>query len=796
MSFITSFAKLAYGYFEYPFVILLAIPLIIITLILLRKDFLKLKEDPDVIKQKKAVRKVMVVTRTLMILFLCIALAAPYLQHEKIIEGDPFIKLLVDNSTSMSLFEQVAPDLTQKLEKRLTVETKTLAVGERSELGDAILNNLEPGQSILLVTDGNNNFGANLGDVALLASKLNATINAISLTAKENDIGVTILGPSKTMADVENTFTIVLTRVGAKTPVRVVVALNGETLIDETTTDPVKEITRKLPEGTHQMIAKIEGTDYFPQNNIFYKTVKVVPKPRILFVTEKESPLKTLLTELYKVDSVSAIPANLKDYYAIAINDLAAGKLNDATERITEFVSDGNGMVVIGGKNAFDNGAYKDSIFETALPVFVSSPGKKEGEISIVIVIDISGSTGIAFGRFTSTADFEKAAAVGIYKDLTLDTKLAVVAFNTQAYLISEPSYAYEKVGLEDRIGRLKFGGGTLIQSGMLKAISMLTQMGGSKNIILMSDGKTQSEAAAIEASKLAANEGVRIYTVGVGPTTNENLMIQMAEIGNGVYFRAMEESRLKILFGDVKDEEKKGGTMGLFVLNQNHFITEGYDPKANIHGFNQVVPKTTARLLLTTTTGEPILAVWRLGLGRVASWSTDDGTEWAGDVLSKINSRIFARIFNWAIGDPDRKAAAYIDAKDTIINEPTEITIKSETPPEAKGVTFYKIDEDLYSAAMSPTTLGFQQVAGAIFASNYLREYNGLGFNPELSKIALSTGGRVFDSTDIDSIVQHTKARARRIINTKEHWGWPFVLATVIIFLIEIFIRRLIRRE
>jgi uncharacterized membrane protein len=793
---ISTFVKLAYNYFEQPFVLLLAIPLVLLALWLLRKDFIKLKEDPDIVKQKKRARRVMVVTRTIIIICLCIALASPYIQHEKIIEGDPFIKLMVDNSTSMELFETIAPDLAAKLEKRLTVETKTIATEERSDIGDAILNNLEPGQSVLLVTDGNSNFGADLGDVALFAGKLNATINAIQLTPKENDVGIAILGPSKTMADVDNTFTIVINHVGKKDPVHVVVTLDGATLLDEITADPVKEITQKLSEGYHKMTAMIDTKDYFQQNNVFYKTIKVVPKPRILFVSDKESPMRTLLNELYVVDGLSSVPADLKDYYAIAINDIPADNLKDATDRINEFVSDGNGMVVMGGKNSFDNGGYKDSMFETMLPAFVSTPGKKPGEISVAVVVDISGSTGAPFGRFTSTAEFEKSAAIGIYKDLRMDIRLAVVAFNTQAYLISEPSQVFEKVGLEDRIGRLKFGGGTLMQAGMLKAVAMLSQMGGSKNIIIMSDGKTQSESAAIESAKLAANEGIKIYTVGVGPTTNENLMMQMAEIGNGIYFRATEETKLRIIFGDVEENKQKEGTMGLVVLNANHFITEGYDPKADLHGFNQAVPKTTARLLLTTTTGEPILTVWRVGLGRVAAWTTDDGTEWAGDVLNKINSRIFARMFNWAIGDPDRKAESYIDAKDTIVNEPAEITIKSPTPPEAKGVTFYKIDEDLYSAAITPPTVGFQEVSGALFAANYAREYGGLGFNEELSRIVMSTGGKVFDANDIDGIVQYTKARARRIINTKDRLGWPFVLLAVIIFLIEIFIRRLVRRE
>ncbi len=96
----------------------------------------------------------------------------------------------------------------------------------------------------------------------------------------------------------------------------------------------------------------------------------------------------------------------------------------------------------------------------------------------------------------------------------------------------------------------------------------------------------------------------------------------------------------------------------------------------------------------------------------------------------------------------------------------------------------------------MTPTVLGYQEVSGALFAANYAREYIGLGFNTELAKIAQSTGGKVFDPTDIDGIVAHAEAHSRRIVNTKDRLGWPFVLAAVLIFLAEIFIRRLVRRE
>ncbi len=41
--------------------------------------------------------------------------------------------------------------------------------------------------------------------------------------------------------------------------------------------------------------------------------------------------------------------------------------------------------------------------------------------------------------------------------------------------------------------------------------------------------------------------------------------------------------------------------------------------------------------------------------------------------------------MMNWAIGDPERKSMAFVEAKDTRLNEPAEITVKSNTPPKSR---------------------------------------------------------------------------------------------------------------
>lgn len=792
----TEILRWAYAHMEYPWALVFIVIFIPILFWILRREFLVLKEPIEVKVQKRKVRKLMYLTRTLLILLLLGAIASPYIQRQKVIDGDPYIEFLIDNSTSMALFQDVSQSLSTNLEKRTTTEVKVIGSDTTSNIGDSVLSSIKPHGSILLLSDGNANVGADLGDVALFAAKLNATVNAIRLTPIHDDASVEIIGPAKTLENADNTFTVFINRVGNVKAVNLQVALDGEVVYDKVTLENSVSITRQLTQGNHRLTAKITLNDYFPTNNVFYKTVRVVPQPKILLFTEKSTPLETLLKQLYVVEPTTSIPIDLSPYYALVVNDVPASKLESSTDALNDYIADGNGMVAFGGENSFENGGYRNSVFETLLPVLVGNPEKKPGDIALAIVVDVSGSQGAPFGKFANTAEFSKAATLDIMKNLKLDTPVALVAFNTQAYLLDDATPIFTKQNVEEIVGRLKWGGGTNIAAGLLKAMQVLSSVSGSKNIVLMSDGKTQGEAAAYEAARYAANAGIKIYTVGVGPTTNEKVMMDLAEITNGIYFRATDESRLKILFGPVDESEAKSGKMDLVVLNKNHFITENYEPNATLYGFNQVSPKGAGRLLATTSTGQPILTVWRLGLGRVGAMSTDDGAKWAGAMLAGGNSRIITRTVNWAIGDPERKSEAFVDAKDTRINEPALITIKSKVPPSAQDVVFYKIDEDTYTGSVLPKQVGFQQVGGAEFAVNYEQEFGDLGINRELESIVSSTGGKMFDANDIKGIVDHAKTRAKREVNDREYLRWPLVVLAIAIFLLEIFIRRVIRKE
>jgi len=134
-------------------------------------------------------------------ILLVLAVASPFTEVVDQISGDPRVKLLIDNSTSMDLFDlSVVDNLKVELEKKLPVEEHYIASGMVSGLGDGILSNIGPNEVALLVSDGNSNDGPGLGDVILQSNEVNASLSALKIEPNRFDASVNILGPDKTTA--------------------------------------------------------------------------------------------------------------------------------------------------------------------------------------------------------------------------------------------------------------------------------------------------------------------------------------------------------------------------------------------------------------------------------------------------------------------------------------------------------------------------------------------------------------------------------------------------------------------
>ena len=768
-------------------------------------------------------RKVIVLLRVLAIASLFAILAMPYMVKEEEITQETTSVIAIDDMTDSmsicqsSLASEAASGINDRTGGLAKVDTLNISTSNRTAIGDFIYQGIVGSSMrnnvIILASDGNNNYGADPLDVATFAAGADTRIYSILPDVLGREVYVSgIIGAEKTPVNSKYTGKVVIESLGGEISYHLKISIDDLAILD---TDIIQSLPKKElsfehvfnGRGTHNITAEItpQGIDTFSENNKFNKVVNVIERPGVLLVTQSSSsPLQQVLEEVYDVETSMIVPENLAPYGAVVMDDEPAAAIMDLDE-FRGFLNDGGGLIVVGGNNSYGEGDYYESSFENLLPVkSVESPSKKGEKINVVILMDISGSTGNAMGGETKI-DVEKAIAVNMVRDLSKTTDIGVAAFNSDSFLIQSIRKTDDTSLLEDKISRLQFGGGTYVMTGLIRAGDMLKSVQGSKYIVLISDGVTNYPVQAFEKAVSLAGEGIVIHTIGVGFDTDETFMMGLATRGKGVYFRPSETERVNIIIGGLEESEEQEG-FNMVITDAHHFITEGLDiSNVSIKNFDEVTAKSSAQVLATTQGLKPILAVWRFGLGRVASLMVDDGEDWARKLYTSGNSMLVSSTVNWAIGDPERKKDMRIDCVDTAVGEETTVSVvsKSNYPQvymDGEGVELTRLDESSYYFTYYPAEPGFVNVVSPGYscsmAVNYPEEYSKLGVNTELlTAMANITGGKVYFSDQawslVDEIAEYTIAESTGVAVKRINMELWFAMAALFFFLADIVARR-----
>jgi hypothetical protein len=821
MSFLTTLCYETYC-LEKAYLVLLTIPIFFLLLFIIYKSFVKFRtkqEKENFREDNKFLRLYVLITRTFMVFFILVAIAAPFTTKETVTHGSEVIKLLVDNSDSMSIFDEDLIDQVKEKLKGEVVEISQVAAGKRSELGENILKKIQGKDNLLLLTDGNNNFGKQLVDLGIYSRVSDTRLFALNIEEKRNDALVEIIGPSETIEGTPNRFKVKVDFVGNQPAFTLqiyiddVLEFSGKNIFE-------KDILKTFGKGYHKITAKILLKDFIEENNVFYKAVKAVPKPKIAFVSSTKSSMEDGLKQIYDFKKFSSLPTNLNSYSAIVLNDVSYSKLKSRIDDLTGYLLDGNGLFFIGGRHSFDKGGYKGTLLEGMLPVTVGT-GKIISPLknNIVIVLDVSESFGDSkYFRYSSSASFKtqdlsKGLVVDMLNNFRDDIRVGLVVFAGRAQKIEDIIQLKDnRESMISKVKRLGSSEGSNIVVGLDFAERMLQNVVGTKNIILVTDGKEgwtgTKKGVKDHTLRLVDNlvtEGIKIYTVGMpsyaiqtsGQDSDEGTLDKeglyaIAKKTGGQFFAPGRYESINFFFGKPETKDKVfSGQSNLAIIDDNHFITQDLDLNARITGVNFVLPKLGTRSLIFTGDGNPVLNTWNFGLGRVITLATDDGKEWAASLLKQDNSILLTRIINYAVGNPEKNKELYIDVKDSYLGEPTEIMVRSEKYPVSKELTFVKEGEQLYKAEFSADKEGYYQFFDAIVAVNPYREYYNLGLNPDLKDMVEISGGKVLDLDDKD-IKEEIRTYTERIELKRQDLKMFPLGAALLIFIIEIIIRKI----
>ncbi len=767
----------------YPALLYLLVPIAFLLFLALRKKIVK-----EEIRLFKISKKFIFVSR--MLIFSCLLFAAtmPYVEYHDTNGNVSKIKVLVDNSESMKLMEKEKA-LNKLNGLSIPVEITNMELGEYSSIGTSILNNMAPDENILLITDGQNNFGQELEDIALFASSINSRIFAMELEEKERDAAIFIEGPDKVISGVENIFTAKLSIVGTPGK-KIIVTLDNEVLFEGPYSGPI-EFRKSFDDGTHVFKAELDSDDYFKQNNVFLKAVTVTKKPKILFIGGKSSPTYKLYNDFYDIEYADKIPEKLESYHAVVLDNVNANSItgNDV-DKLDDFLNDENGLLIMGGKDSYDYGGYNKSLITGLLPVSIGKAKKKQDEISLVIMLDsgVSGMEELKPGitRF----DVQKSVTADILNGISGKNKVALIEANYYLNTVTGLSeLGPKKEAVINDLALLSAHGSSQLRFAYKQAYDMLKLNTGSKNILLITDGNAlipQDQGQALDMVIKARSDGIKTFIVSVGENADEVFMKQVKTLGGGEYFKVDETSRLKLYFGSPGDdtEEKE---LSIFVYDSNHFITEDMEDINKVYGFNQVYPKPNSRMLLTTSKGDPILTIWNYGLGRVAALSTDDGSMWNPEMLKEKNSKTLLKTMNWLIENPERKNDFALEIPDLRVGESSVITVRSKELPKSE-LNFIEYEKGLYKANFYTEETGIMDILGTAAAVNYKKEYLNIGMNEDLRKSVMVSGGTMIEGLDENALSSMSRIEYTR----NRDVSWVFVFIALVIYLIEITIRRI----
>ena len=755
------------------------------------------------------------------------ALAGPYYPITTTeLDDTPSITVLSDETHSMDIFEKGAAQEIYDMLLQQTPARMEKMRGLRSDIGDEIVASSIGGDHIIVVSDGNNNFGRELGESIDFVAATGTSVYAVTQQPKDNDLSVQITCARTAVLGNENLLGIEVRQAGGQADYMLNILVDGESEYSETISQNGVMKTVSFSNtfyslGPHVVTAEITSSDDLrPDNNVFNKTIYVVPKPRILLITlDTESPLRQVLKSLYDLDTASTPDGiNLSDYKAVVLDNLNEGRISvDTVDNLREYAARGGGVVVVGGDNSYDKGDYLATELETLLPV-ESYASAYAGSVNVVLVLDISGSID-AHGAL----DDEKAMAINLLQDMGRDTNVGVVAFGGDAVEVSNgllpmSSHANRDI-LVDRVSKLKRGlGGTSIDEGIVTAAGMLDNTSGQKYMLLFSDGavKDNFDDTSIVLSSMDTTETEMVFVmimtnvvkerdVKTDNNRGEYFFKVLADQVGGDFMQLETYQRLDLTFGRESPDLPEGGpdAYAIVRLDEEHFITRYLNITGSISLFNDVTQKVGASRLVTTSMGKPVVTSWQFGLGRVAALSTDNGNLWAGSLYSGENARLLPSIINWAVGDPRPDDGIVVFSSDMSLGSPGTITIRSDEMPNVifnrQDVPVIQTEERTFEGVIEPDEIGVLPLTVSIdevtledlAAVNYPIEYRDVGNNLQFLEAVKRNGGGVYTMEQVRSLL-FNDIRENSVITTVEHGslGWIPLLAALLIFLVEVIIR------
>ena len=567
--------------------------------------------------------------------------------------------------------------------------------------------------------------------------------------------------------------------------------------------------------------------DTLLDNNDDFGLVYTTGKPRVLLIESDPKDARDLMYALeeheiqIEVRPPQGMPdslADLQNYECLILSNVPATSLtNRQMDLARTYVRDlGGGLIMLGGDQSFGLGGYYKTALEEILPVRSDFEKEKEKpSLAMILVIDKSGSMG------GEKIELAKEAAKSAIELLGPSDKVGVIAFEGDVFWVSEVHPCTDKGFVLDRVSTIEAGGGTSMYPAMVEAHEALARtVAKLKHVIILTDGI--SEPGDFEGiTQQMTQARMTVSTVGIGEGSDQQLLEEIARIGNGRSYFTNDPSSVPQIFAKETVSASKSA------INEQPFTPQvvrttkalaGLDVEAAplLLGYVVTRLKPTSEPILASESGDPLLTWWRYGLGMSVAFTSDAKSRWAAEWIAWPNyGKFWAQVVRHAmrkseskgvvvgVDQKDRAASVTLDAIDPSGRFLNDAETRMTVIDEQNGRRTLEMDQTApgrYQASFpTPLTGAYhtefsQKVGGQVvyqqsrgLAVGYPEELRLRPTNTDLLRSVARVSGGTYDPP-AESVFAPTEKSAIRTTPL-----WPYLLAAAaLVFVLDVALRRI----
>ena len=686
----------------------------------------------------------------------------------------------------------------------------------------------ETRRHVVIVSDGR----ANLGDAIAEARILHA--EGVRVDAVAVDVPV---GPEARVDRLDAPATINL---GEQANAQAVIVSNtattaivrwylDDTLVDTSQVDlaagdtSVNHTVKPSSTGFHSVRITIDPLlDTYSENNVGEALVQVVGVPHVLLVEQAAGDAASLEAALASAGIVTTsitpelmprTAADLAAYQSVVLVNIPAASLGDDGMALLQATTRdlGMGLVVIGGADSYGPGGYAGTTLEQTLPVQIEIPqNMQKPPVAVMLVLETTESSG--------GDQVVRGAAESVIDQLTSRDYVGVT--NGTGTLVIPLTRIVDKAKLKSTIEQMSLGDPPSYVGDLDLALQQLNNtQAGLKHIIVLGDGDALSGNYQAEVTKIHGR-GITVSTVAAGSFGSDYpLMRDIARWGGGRFYASNGVSDVPQIFLKETNEALKPWIVQGTIHPRLATLLEAL-PGVQLSsfpaltGYVATTPRAAADVVLESPVGDPLLATWQYGLGRVMAWTSDAQGRWTAGLLQSPQANLFfGDIVRYTLpqaGDPALQMETQVqgDHAHLLVTAPTysgaTIAVDAVSPDlSAQQLTLASTGPGRFEGDLPTDQVGSylvhvtQSAGGVVRHTNtfgivvpYSPEYRDLGTDSNsLRAIAAAGGGTLL--TDVGQVYRLPVPATQAALAIDE----LLLVIAIVLFPLDVALRRLILR-